>query len=372
MKQTTAVAISGGVDSLMTAYLLKEQGQHVIGIHFITGFEAASTFTRDPGADQKHNVLKIGEQLGIPVEIVDIRVEFREKIVGYFCRTYQNGQTPNPCMQCNPTIKFGTILAHAQKIGAQKLATGHYARIKKDQNDNHHLFKGLDPKKDQSYFLARLNRQQLAGACFPLGEMKKSEIKQMAAQKGLYPVTQGESQDVCFIKDDAYGEFLAKQSGFDPQPGLIENMNGQVIGKHQGLHLFTIGQRRGINCPAPEPYYVVRLDADHNRLIVGAKNDLLSTECRVTDINWIGGQPAAPMEIQTRVRYRSKEVESTIIPQDNHTATVQFKVPQPAVTPGQGAVFYRGDEILGGGWISPKGLQPAGLRPGGLKIRKPK
>ena len=142
----TAVAISGGVDSLMTAYLMKELGQHVIGIHFITGFEAASTFTRDPEAVKKHNVLKIGEQLGIPVEIVDMRAEFQEKIVGYFCRTYQSGQTPNPCRQCNPSIKFGTILAHAQKMGAQKLATGHYTRITRDPNGNHHLFKGLDPK----------------------------------------------------------------------------------------------------------------------------------------------------------------------------------------------------------------------------------
>jgi tRNA-specific 2-thiouridylase len=254
-------------------------------------------------------------------------------------------------MHCNPTIKFGTIFAHAQKMGAQKLATGHYARVQRDPNGHYHLLKGLDPKKDQSYFLARLTRQQLANACFPLGEMKKSDIKQMAAQKGLYPVTRAESQDVCFIKDEAYAEFLAKQTGFDPQPGLIENVNGQVIGEHRGLHLFTIGQRRGINCPAAEPYYVVRLDAAGNRLIVGSKNDLLSTECRVTDINWIGEEPIVPMEIHTRVRYRTQEVASTVIPQDNHTAIVKFKIPQPAVSPGQGAVFYRGDEVLGAGWI---------------------
>ena len=351
MKQTTAVAISGGVDSLMTAYLLKEQGQQVIGIHFITGFEAASAYTRTPGTDKKHNVLKIGEQLGIPVEIVDIRDEFQEKIVGYFCRTYQSGQTPNPCMHCNPTIKFGTIAAHAQKMGAQKLATGHYARMKRDQNGHYHLFKGLDPKKDQSYFLARLTRPQLAKACFPLGEMKKSEIQQMAALKGLYPVTRAESQDVCFIKSETYAEFLAKQTGFDPQPGVIENVKGQVIGEHRGLHLFTIGQRRGINCPAAEPYYVVRLDAERNRLIVGNPSDLLSASCRVSDINWIGEEPVAPMEIYTRVRYRTKEVESTVTPQDNHTAVVEFKIPQSAVTPGQAAVFYRGDEVLGAGWI---------------------
>jgi tRNA-specific 2-thiouridylase len=352
MMQNTAVAISGGVDSLMAAYLLKEMGHQIIAIHFVTGFEDDSAFTREPGADSKPKALKIGEQLGIPVEIVDIRTEFKEKIVDYFCRTYQSGRTPNPCMRCNPSIKFGTIFALAQKFGAQQLATGHYARIKRDARGHHHLFKGRDLKKDQSYFLARLTRQQLANACFPLGEMKKSEVKQMASQKGLAPVTKGESQDVCFIKNEGYAEFLAKHAGLAPQPGLIENTNGQIIGEHQGLHLFTIGQRRGINCPAAKPYYVVRLDAPRNRLIVGDKDDLWSSECRVTDINWIGEKPHVPVEILTRVRYRSKEVPGTLEPIDGRTANVRFKAPQSAVTPGQGAVFYRGDEILGGGWIA--------------------
>jgi tRNA-specific 2-thiouridylase len=354
MKQTTAVAISGGVDSLMTAFLIKEQGQHVIGIHFVTGFETAAAFAREVEDAGQYRVLEIGKQLGIPVEIVDIRAEFQKEIVGYFCRTYQSGQTPNPCMHCNPTIKFGTILAHALKIGAQKLATGHYASIKQDPEGHFHLLKGIDSKKDQSYFLARLTRQQLASACFPLGERKKADIQKMAAERGLYPVTRGESQDVCFIKDETYAEFLVKQTGRVPKPGFIETVDGQIIGDHQGLHLFTIGQRRGINCPAAEPYYVVRLDAERNRLIVGNQKDLVSTECRVTDINWIVEEPTAPLEIYTRVRYRSKEVASMVTPQANHTAIVQFKEPQPAVTPGQGAVFYRGAEVLGGGWISPE------------------
>ena len=281
-----------------------------------------------------------------------MRTEFREKIVGYFSRTYQDGKTPNPCMLCNPTIKFGTLLAHAQALGAQKLATGHYARIKKDEAGNCHLFKGVDSLKDQSYFLSRLSRGQLANARFPLGEMKKSEIKQMAAQRGLHPVTRGESQDVCFIKRDSYREFLTGQTNLKPEPGLIEDVNGAVIGEHNGLHLFTIGQRRGINCPAAEPYYVIRLDIPRNRLVVGAQKDLLSSSCRVSDINWIVEEPAAPLQVHTRVRYRSKEVASTVIPQNERTALVQFNQPQSAVTPGQGAVFYRGDEILGGGWIT--------------------
>jgi tRNA-specific 2-thiouridylase len=352
MRSTTAVALSGGVDSLMTGYLLKEQGRQVIGIHFSTGFEAASMFTGRLGAEKIHPIYKIGEQLDIPIEIVDLRTQFQDIIVDYFCRTYRRGQTPNPCMLCNPTIKFDILLGQARKIGAHKLATGHYARIKRDQDGHYHLLKGLDFQKDQSYFLARLNRQQLANARFPLGELKKSEIKQMAAQRGLYPIARGESQDVCFLRDEAYADFLARQSGFDPQPGLIENVDGQVIGEHRGLHHFTIGQRRGINCPAANPYYVVKLDTDRNRLIVGTQKDLLTAECRVSDINWIGKAPIAPVHVCTRLRYRSQEVASTVKPLANQTAIVQFDVPQPAVTPGQGAVFYRGDEILGGGWIA--------------------
>lgn len=338
----------------MSAYLIKEQGYHVIGIHFITGFETTSLSARHPASNKRNNILKIGEQLAIPVEIVDVRAEFKEKIIDYFTRTYQRGQTPNPCMQCNPSIKFGTILDYAFKLGARKLATGHYARIKKDSDSRVHLLKGLDPKKDQSYFLARLTQQQLTRAWFPLGELKKEDVKKMAARKGLHPVTRGESQDVCFIQQDAYGEFLTRQMGIKIEPGLIEDLAGNVIGTHKGLHLFTIGQRRGINCPAEKPYYVVRLDTERNRLIVGSKKDLLTWECNITDVNWIDGAPASPVEVLTRVRYRSKEVPSTVIVQGEHKVTVRFNTPQSAVTPGQAAVFYKGDEILGGGWISPE------------------
>ena len=355
MKKKTAVAISGGVDSLMAACVLKEQGQDVIGIHFITGFENDLYHTQHPQKTNRLNILDIGKQLGIPVEIVDIRAEFQEKIVDYFTQTYDKGQTPNPCMHCNPIIKFGRILSHAHSLGADKLATGHYARIKKDPGGNFHLFKGLDNKKDQSYFLARLTQQQLENASFPLGDMQKTDVKQMAAQRGLQPATRDESQDVCFTKHTSYGEFLSAQEGFECRSGLIENVNGQVIGEHRGLHLFTIGQRRGINCPAAEPYYVIRLDTERNRLMVGTKKDLISSECRVVEINWIGKEPTLPIEVHTRIRYRSKEAASMVLPQAKSTAIVRFKNHQSAVTPGQGAVFYQDDEILGGGWISPDG-----------------
>jgi tRNA-specific 2-thiouridylase len=352
MKHRTAVAISGGVDSLMTACLLKDQGHQVFGIHFVTGFESNFCFSQDRQGPNQHPILDMGRQLGIPVEIIDIRSEFQAEVVDYFTRAYQRGQTPNPCMRCNPIVKFGIILSLALERGARKLATGHYAVIKKDQSGACRLFKGFDRQKDQSYFLARLTPDQLANALFPLGKIKKSEIKKIAAQRGLQPVTRSESQDVCFIRENSYGAFLKTQKAFKPKPGLVEDINGQVIGKHNGLHLFTIGQRRGINCPASDPYYVIRLDIERNRLVVGTRNDLFSSECKVEEINWIGDAPESPLELYTRVRYRSQEVAATVIPGEQHTAVVRFKEPQAAVTPGQGAVFYRGDEILGSGWIS--------------------
>lgn len=358
MIETTAIAISGGVDSLMAAWFLKEQGHDLIGIHFITGFETNLSRARHPQTENRSKIYGIGKQLGIPFEIVDIRTEFQKEIVDYFIESYKQGQTPNPCLRCNPVIKFGKILSYAHRLGAKKLATGHYARIDRGSDGNYHLFKGLDTHKDQSYFLSRLTQQQLENACFPLGNLRKSEVKRMADQNGLMPVTGEESQDICFIKESSYSEFLEVQTGFKPSPGLIENIKGQVIGKHNGLHRFTIGQRRGINCPAAEPYYVIHLDAERNRLIVGAKKDLLSSEFIVEDINWIGTQPIRSLHVNTRVRYRSKEVESVVYPQDRTTAKVRFSEPQAAVTPGQGAVFYRGNEILGGGWIKPQNQRP--------------
>jgi tRNA-specific 2-thiouridylase len=207
-------------------------------------------------------------------------------------------------------------------------------------------------KKDQSYFLAFMTQQHLSSACFPLKSMTKSEVIKLANKKGLDPFIKRESNDVCFIKNKTYGKFLALQEGFEPKPGLIEDVNGNVLGEHNGLHLFTIGQRRGINCPASEPYYVVSMDTEQNRLKVGLKKDLLSSECRIININWINQKPNSPINVHTRVRYRHKAAASNLFPANGETAIVRFEKPQSAITPGQCAVFYRDDEVLGGGWIS--------------------
>ncbi len=354
MKPTVAVAISGGVDSMMTAHLLQQQGHDVIGVHFLTGFEIYAQSPQIPDEGSPHQIHKIGKQLGIRVEVYDCRLEFKQQVVDYFIQAYFAGQTPNPCLVCNPTIKFGALMSFARKLGADLLATGHYARVRKDTSGRFHLYKGIDPLKDQSYFLSRLSQSQLSAACFPLGEMTKSHVKRLANQKGLQPVTHDESHDVCFIKDTAYGDFLVNQTGFTPSPGPIVDRCGKVLGRHQGLHRFTIGQRRGINCPATDPYFVLKIDSKHNRLVVGSKSDLLASVCKAADINWIDKRPTEPTAMLARIRYRHKEVGSTVYPLDNHTAEIQFDSPQEAITPGQGAVLYRGDEVLGGGFICPE------------------
>ena len=217
-------------------------------------------------------------------------------------------------MVCNPLIKFGTVLDYARSLGATHLATGHYARIISDTNGTRRLFKGVDPMKDQSYFLSRMTQSQLAHACFPLGDMSKLQVVQLAKDLELEPVHHGESQDICFIKGRTYGEFLMDQEGFVSPSGPIATVAGKIIGEHPGLHLFTIGQRRGINCPAAQPYYVVRLDRKANTLVVGFKSDLLAVSCRVRDINWIAGPPQFPARVYTRVRYRSQATCAMLYP----------------------------------------------------------
>jgi tRNA-specific 2-thiouridylase len=366
MKPLTAIAVSGGIDSLMAAHLLKRQGYPVVGIHFITGYEDpvlnghenTAPLASDPSFLSKitdralKKTSRIADQAGMRVELLNCAVEFKNIVVDYFTQAYRSGRTPNPCLVCNPSIKFGALLSFARKLGASRLATGHYARISKDTQGGYHLLKGLDREKDQSYFLAMMTQSKLAYACFPLGHMKKSEVRKLSGDRGLQPVTRRESQDICFIKGNTYGKFLSSQPGFEPKPGAIEDVLGNVLGAHKGLHLFTIGQRRGINCPAPQPYYVVRIDTTRNRLIVGFKDDLLSSECNILNINWITQKPAGPIRIHTRMRYRHDAAASTLFPVDGETALIRFDRPQSAIAPGQGAVFYRDDEVLGGGWIA--------------------
>jgi len=369
MSVLTAIALSGGVDSLVSAFLLKKAGDEVIGLHFLNGFEshyvppAAAMagpqpfLIENPAAagygKLETDLRKMVAGLDIPVRILDCAAPFRHLVIDYFQETYLAGKTPNPCMVCNRRVKFGILKAAARALGAGRLATGHYARTYKTPDGLMHLKKAKDKHKDQAYFLARLTQDQFAGTCFPLGEMQKSQVRNLAAEHGLRPLVAHESQDVCFLGKQAYGAFLSDTLDLESLPGDgdIEDLQGNPVGRHGGLHLFTIGQRRGINCPSSAPYYVCDLDTARNVLVVGRKADLLSSSCRVDRINWIIPPPATHMRLRTRLRYRSPAADATVIISGS-SARVEFDMPQSAVTPGQGAVFYQEEEILGAGWIT--------------------
>ena len=342
-----AVAISGGIDSLVSAYLLQTAGHEVVGLHFLTGFEEPAR-----PCDNTHPIHRVGDQLGMPIHIFDFAEPFRRSVVAYFSQTYRLGRTPNPCLFCNPRIKFGRLWSHASRLGADFLATGHYARITRSPAGRYGLQRGVDPHKDQSYFLARLTPEQLSRTHFPLGEICKDDVRRLAAEQGLRPMSAAESQDVCFIREKSYGQFLASHAGLPPRPGPIVDIEGRVIGEHRGLHLFTIGQRRGIDCPAAEPYYVVRLEPEANRLVVGFKAHLGRGACDVEDVNWIQRPSRFPAQASVQIRYRHRAAAARLMPMDDdRRIRVEFHETQNAITPGQGAVFYDGEDVLGGGWI---------------------
>lgn len=351
MKPLIAVALSGGVDSLVAAALLQKAGKDVIGIHFRTGLENESSHPKSTLKTPLGVRLKAAaDALKIPLICVDIADEFRADVVCYFLREYQNGRTPNPCMLCNKRIKFGTLLNRAFDLGATRLATGHYAQLSQDPLGRFQLFRGVDRNKDQSYFLALLTQDQLEAACFPLGIYTKEDVKKMAKRFQIGRFAADESQEICFIEGNDYTRFLAKER-IQGHPGPIVDGTGKVIGTHQGLFAYTIGQRRGIAIPASEPYYVIRLDTENNRLVVGHAIELYAAECEVEGINWIVRPPKRPIRVETRIRYKHREASSTLFPKDTATALIRFDCSQPAVTPGQGAVFFQGEQVIGGGWI---------------------
>jgi tRNA-specific 2-thiouridylase len=354
MKKPVVVALSGGLDSAVTATLLKED-YDVIGLHFLTGFETPCEGSNLPshvlGSDSP--VHKAAETIGVPLKVIDCSQDFRKEVVQYFIKSYRTGKTPNPCVVCNQRIKFGLVLEYAKSLGAFALATGHYARVSRTSKHHPVLLKGVDPIKDQSYFLARLTEQQLNQAIFPLGTYTKKQVKKMGQDWGYTSFVQKESQELCFVRHPSYRDFLTDLEKSATIPGPIVNTRGDVLGSHEGLYAYTIGQRRGMGIPGPEPYYVLRLDSTKNALVIGTKEELATDKCLVTQINWISmAPPQAPLYAKTRIRYRHKEVASILTPLGPHEVRVVFETPQHAVTPGQAAVFYQGDRVIGGGWIS--------------------
>ncbi|MCC3406006.1 MAG: tRNA 2-thiouridine(34) synthase MnmA [Microcoleus sp. PH2017_10_PVI_O_A] len=356
------VGLSGGVDSSAAAAILHHQGYEVVGL----------TLWLMKGKGQccsegMVDAAKICENLGVPHHIVDSREVFQASIVDFLVDGYSAGVTPLPCSQCNKTVKFGPMLEYArEELGIEKIATGHYARVTYDTaTDRYQLLRAIDPAKDQSYFLYDLTQDLLAGTEFPLGEITKAQTRKIAAEFGLSTADKPESQDLCLVESNgSMRAFLDKYIA--PQKGDIVDKSGRVLGQHDGVHHYTIGQRKGLGIAAPEPLYVIELDAGANRVIVGDRQLAVESECTVQKVNWVSvAQPAAPIRASVQIRYRSQPVPATIIPVEPSEADekgsgtrvkVIFDEPQLSITPGQAAVWYDSDVLLGGGIIERKQL----------------
>jgi tRNA-specific 2-thiouridylase len=335
-----AVAMSGGVDSSVTAALLKKEGHEVFGLTMlVTPSDEAAVAAREAA-----------DTLGIPHHTVDFRDIFNREIIAGFCQQYSLGRTPNPCVNCNRLIKFGILLNKSRELGAAAIATGHYARIEK-QSDRFALRKGVDRTRDQSYFLYKLTQSQLSSAVFPLGKMSKDSVRKIASEMGLASLKIKESREICFIPDNDYPRFLREHFSVIPS-GQIVDKQGKVLGQHAGIFNYTIGQRKGLGISSPEPLYVVVIESQNNTVIVGGKQAVYADEFVVADLNWISIEKiTVPVSLKVRIRYLHAEAEALITPADDYKVNIKFAKPQMAVTPGQAAVFYDGDVVVGGGTI---------------------
>ncbi|NLI32053.1 MAG: tRNA 2-thiouridine(34) synthase MnmA [Deltaproteobacteria bacterium] len=352
-----AVAMSGGVDSLRAAVLLKEMGCSVTGIHMRLPIPEAEDAVRDGTyTKREEQLLTLAAEFSIPLTIVDMRRGFEEKVVRPFLEAYQAGRTPNPCIVCNIEIKFGVLLREAIEMGMDFLATGHYARVfpPESSKDRFKLLRGKDTSKDQSYFLYGLTQSQLARAVFPLASRTKVETLAWAKAVGLSSSFREESQEICFIPDGNYQEFFMRRLQLDPdaQKGLILDEEGNRLGEHKGVFAYTVGQRRGLGISSSAPYYVLAMDPVANVVRVGRQQDLYCRGFHVEKTNWVSiPPPIAALRGQVRIRNQHLPASATIDPRGETYAVVTFDKPQRAVTPGQAAVFYDGDLVLGGGVI---------------------
>lgn len=356
-KKRVVIAMSGGVDSSVSAALLQEQGFEVIGISMQVWDYGKFTATEGEkfdtccSLDDIHDARRVAEQLGIPFYVVNFEEEFENLVIRDFVDEYLKGRTPNPCVRCNQWIKFELLLKKARGLGADFIATGHYARTFRDDNGRFHLLKGLDQTKDQSYFLFTLTQEQLAMTLFPLGEMTKTQVRALAARYNLRVAEKGESQEICFVPDNDYVRFIEEERGKELLSGNIVDRSGKILGRHRGTYRYTIGQRRGLGIAHPEPLHVLELNAEKKEVVVGPKDALFSHGLAAANINWINPAPEAAIEATCKIRYRHQPVSCTIKPLPCNRVEVKFAEREKSVTPGQAVVFYDGDTVLGGGWI---------------------
>lgn len=352
-----AVAMSGGVDSLRTAVMLKDQGHVVLGIHLrLTPDGCESTGDAKKPCERELALHALAMRFSIPMMTLDFHEEFEKEVVSPFVDAFRNGLTPNPCVMCNPRIKFGHLLREALNLGMQSLATGHYAEVlpPASPSGRFRLLRARDPSKDQSYFLYGLTQEQLSRAVFPLSSLSKRDTHRWAEEAGILHCLPEESQETCFIPSGDVLGFIEARSGMKSPPprGLILDADGKILGNHRGIHAYTVGQRRGLGIASNAPYYVVEIDPEKNVVRVGRASDLLCGAFRAAKVNWVSIAPPDD-QIRGQVRIRNQHVPAPawIIPEGQDRALIRFDTPQRAVTPGQAAVFYDGMAVLGGGII---------------------
>ena len=348
------VAMSGGVDSSVAAALLVEQGHDVIGLSMQLYDQNAgpTPFGGCCSLDDLHDARRVAAAINIPHYILNLERQFNDEVVSNFVREYTAGRTPLPCAHCNSTLKFDALLDRAQGLGASAVATGHYARVEEDPATGRpRLKRGLDPTKDQSYVLFSLTPRQLARAVFPVGDQPKESVREYARRLRLPVADKPDSQEICFIPDNDYASFVERHAPGAARDGAIVDEQGRILGRHRGIHRFTVGQRKGLGLSSAAPLYVLSLSPADQRVVVGPKASLEQTRLTASSVNWMAGEPDRPLRVAAQLRYRHPAAPATVRTLGDARAEVIFDAPQMAMTPGQAVVFYEGDVVVGGGWI---------------------